>query len=209
VAVRVHESGKRQPIRHRGEATIGATVATRVVPAPLAQLPNALTVVRLGLIPLFVVLVLVGDGERSIAAAVVFGVAGITDQVDGWLARRWHVESEFGKFVDPLADRLMIDAAVVLLWLDGRLPWPALAVILVRDGILLAGTPAALRRGYEFSVSLLGKLATWVLYAALVAVLITNDGTAWPLWLFWTGVGLALAAALIYVARALRTVRMR
>jgi CDP-diacylglycerol--glycerol-3-phosphate 3-phosphatidyltransferase len=184
-------------------------VATRVVPAPLAQLPNALTVVRLGLIPLFVVLVLVGDGERSIAAAVVFGVAGITDQVDGWLARRWHVESEFGKFVDPLADRLMIDAAVVLLWLDGRLPWPALAVILVRDGILLAGTPAALRRGYEFSVSLLGKLATWVLYAALVAVLITNDGTAWPLWLFWTGVGLALAAALIYVARALRTVRMR
>jgi CDP-diacylglycerol--glycerol-3-phosphate 3-phosphatidyltransferase len=184
-------------------------MATRVVPAPLAQLPNALTVLRLALIPLFVVLVLVADGERSIAAAVVFGVAGITDQVDGWLARRWHVESEFGKFVDPLADRLMIDAAVVLLWVDGRLPWPALAVILARDGILLAGTPAALRRGYEFSVSVLGKLATWILYAALVAVLITSEGTAWPLWLFWTGVGVALAAAALYVARALRTVKTR
>jgi CDP-diacylglycerol--glycerol-3-phosphate 3-phosphatidyltransferase len=182
-------------------------MATRVVPAPLAQLPNALTILRLALIPLFVVLVLAADGERSVAAAVVFAAAAITDQVDGWLARRWHVESEFGKFVDPLADRLMIDAAVVLLWFEGRLPWPALAVILARDGILVVGTPAALRRGYEFSVSLLGKLATWILYAALVAVLVTSDGTSWPLWLFWTGVGLALAAALLYVARALEAAK--
>jgi CDP-diacylglycerol--glycerol-3-phosphate 3-phosphatidyltransferase len=181
-------------------------MATRVVPAPLAKLPNALTVVRLALIPVFVALILAADGERSVAAALVFAFAGITDQVDGWLARRWQVESEFGRFVDPLADRLMIDAAVVLLWLDGRLPWPALAVILARDGLLLAGTPAAVRRGYEFSVSFLGKLATWMLYAALVAVLLTAEGTDWPLWLFWAGVAVALAAAALYVGRALRTV---
>ena len=182
-------------------------MATRVVPAPLAQLPNALTLLRLGFIPVFIVLVLAADGRRSIAAALVFGVAGITDQVDGWLARRWRVESEFGKFVDPLADRLMIDAAVVLLWLEGRLPWPALAVILARDGLLLIGTPVALRRGYEFSVNFLGKAATWVLYAALTAVLVTNEGTDWPLWLFWTGIGIAIAAAVLYVARAAGTVR--
>jgi CDP-diacylglycerol--glycerol-3-phosphate 3-phosphatidyltransferase len=181
-------------------------MATRVVPAPLAKLPNALTVVRLALIPVFVALLLAADGERSVAAALVFAFAGITDQVDGWLARRWQVESEFGRFVDPLADRLMIDAAVVLLWLEGRLPWPALAVILARDGLLLAGTPAAVRRGYEFSVSFLGKLATWMLYAALVAVLLTAEGTDWPLWLFWAGVAVALAAAALYVGRALRTV---
>jgi CDP-diacylglycerol--glycerol-3-phosphate 3-phosphatidyltransferase len=181
-------------------------MATRVVPAPLAKLPNALTVVRLALIPVFVALLLAADGERSVAAALVFAFAGITDQVDGWLARRWQVESEFGRFVDPLADRLMIDAAVVLLWLEGRLPWPALAVILARDGLLLAGTPAAVRRGYEFSVSFLGKLATWMLYAALVAVLLTAEGTDWPLWLFWAGVAVALAAATLYVGRALRTV---
>ena len=182
-------------------------MATRVVPAPLAHVPNALTVLRLALIPVFVVLLLAADGERSIAAALVFALAGITDQVDGWLARRWRVESLFGKFADPLADRLMIDAAVVLLWLEGRLPWPALAVILARDGLLLAGTPAAVRRGYEFSVNFLGKLATWVLYAALVAVLITTEGAVWPLWLFWIGVGTAVAAAVAYVARALGTVR--
>ena len=78
-------------------------MASRAVPAPLAQLPNALTVLRLALIPLFVGLYLnAGDGS-SWAAGWVFLVAGVTDQVDGFLARRWHVESQFGRVADPLA----------------------------------------------------------------------------------------------------------
>jgi CDP-diacylglycerol--glycerol-3-phosphate 3-phosphatidyltransferase len=179
-------------------------MAARAVPAPLAQIPNALTVLRLALIPVFVALVVAADGERSWPAALVFAAAGISDQVDGWLARRWRVESQFGKYADPLADRLMIDAAVVLLWLDGRLPWVALVVILARDGLLVLGTPAAMKRGYDFSVSFLGKAATWILYAALVAVLITTEGTDWPLALFWSGVALALVAAALYVGAAWR-----
>src|SRR3954449_9895198 len=103
-------------------------MATPAVPAPLQQLPNALTVARLALIPVFVVLLLGSDAGYSWPAAIVFGVAGVTDQVDGFLARRWHVESAFGTFADPLADRLMIDAAVILLFLDSRLPWVALAI---------------------------------------------------------------------------------
>src|SRR5829696_4751321 len=188
-------------------ATIPLEMATRAIPAPLAQIPNALTVLRLALIPLFIVLVLQADGERSWAAALVFAAAAITDQVDGWLARRWRVESQFGKLADPLADRLMIDAAVVLLWLDGRLPWPALAVILARDGALLLGYPLVRNRGYDFEVNLLGKAATWVLYASLVGVLASDEGTTWPLVLFWTGLGLALAAAAQYVGKAAREVR--
>jgi CDP-diacylglycerol--glycerol-3-phosphate 3-phosphatidyltransferase len=182
-------------------------MATRAVSAPLAQLPNALTVLRLALIPVFVALVVQAGGEASWAAGIVFGLAGITDQVDGWLARRWHVESDFGRFADPLADRLIIDAAVVLLWAYDRLPWPALALILVRDGILILGTPAALRRGYEFSVSFLGKAATWVLYASIAFLLVTDKGTDWPLALFWIGVGLAVAAGILYAASVWRTTR--
>src|SRR5947208_10816614 len=142
-------------------------MAARAVPAPLAALPNALTVARLILVPIYVVLILTSDGGHSWPAAIVFGVAAVTDQVDGWLARRWRVESEFGKVADPLADRLMIDAAVVLLWIEGRLPWPALAVILARDGLLIVGYRVVAPRGYEFSVSFVGKAATWVLYAGL------------------------------------------
>ena len=145
--------------------------ATPVVAPPLSQLPNALTIARFALIPLFVVLVLRSDEGYSIAAAVVFAAAGITDQVDDFLARRWHVESEFRrKLADPLADRLMIDAAIVLLWLEGRLPWPALAIILLRDVVLVAGSRYAITRGYVFEVSFLGKAATWILYAAIVLV---------------------------------------
>jgi CDP-diacylglycerol--glycerol-3-phosphate 3-phosphatidyltransferase len=182
-------------------------MAARAVPASLAQLPNALTVVRLAIIPVFVALVVEAGGEASWAAGALFGAAGVTDQIDGWLARRWRVESEFGRFADPLADRIIIDAAVILLWYYDRLPWPALAVILIRDGVLVLGTPAALRRGYDFSVSFLGKAATWVLYASIAFILVTAPGTDWPLVLFWCGIGLAVVAGMLYVVTAWRTTR--
>jgi CDP-diacylglycerol--glycerol-3-phosphate 3-phosphatidyltransferase len=181
-------------------------VATQAVSPPLAQLPNALTLARLALIPVFVALMAAAEGGHSWAAGVVFGTAGITDQVDGWLARRWRVESGFGKVVDPLADRLMIDAAVIMLWLADRLPWVALLLIVGRDLVLVGGYKVVVPRGYDFSVSFLGKLATWVLYAAIGLVILTHDGTEWPLWLFWTGVALAVAAGVLYVAKATRQV---
>jgi len=182
--------------------------AARAVPAPLAQIPNALTVFRLALIPVFVVLLVPAEGGRSWPAAITFGVAGVTDQLDGWLARRWRVESAFGKVADPLADRLMIDAAVILLVaVHHRLPWAALALILARDGLLVAGYKLIVPRGYELSVNFLGKLATWLLYAALGFLMVTHKGAAWPLWIFWTGLGFALAAGALYVASAFKLVR--
>jgi CDP-diacylglycerol--glycerol-3-phosphate 3-phosphatidyltransferase len=182
-------------------------VATRVVPAPLAQLPNALTVARFALIPVFVVLVLASEGGHSVAAALLFGAAAATDQIDGFLARRWHVESNFGKYADPLADRLLIDAAIVLLWLEGRLPWVALAIIVARDVVLVGGSRFAIKRGYEFDVSFLGKTATWILYASLFFVLLTPEGTDWPLFLFWAGLALAVVAGLLYVRAVWKAVR--
>jgi CDP-diacylglycerol---glycerol-3-phosphate 3-phosphatidyltransferase len=181
-------------------------MATRAVPAPLAQLPNALTVARLLLIPVFVVLVLAADKGYSWPAALVFAAAGATDQIDGFLARRWRVESGFGKIADPLADRLMIDAAVILLWQAGRLPWVALAIPL-RDVALMVGYPLVANRGYDFSVNLAGKAATWLLYASLALVMVTREGTDWPLWIFWAGVALAVVALAGYALKAKREVR--
>jgi CDP-diacylglycerol--glycerol-3-phosphate 3-phosphatidyltransferase len=182
-----------------------ARMATRAVPAPLAQLPNALTLVRLALIPVFVALVLSSDQGHSWPAAIVFGVAAITDQIDGFLARRWRVESQFGKVADPLADRLMIDAAVILLWHAGRLPWVAL-VIPARDVVLVAGYKLVVERGYELAVNLAGKIATWLLYASLAFVMVTHHGDRWPLWIFWAGVVAAAVAVAGYLAKAKREV---
>jgi CDP-diacylglycerol--glycerol-3-phosphate 3-phosphatidyltransferase len=173
----------------------------------MAQVPNALTILRLALIPVFVILMLGSDNGYSWPAAIVFAVAGATDQIDGWLARRWHVESQFGKIADPLADRLMIDAAVILLWLEDRLPLLALAVVLARDFLLVGGYKLVVKRGYDFEVNTLGKAATWLLYAALALTMVTHEGTDWPLWLFWGGVALALLAAAQYLAKARREVQ--
>jgi CDP-diacylglycerol--glycerol-3-phosphate 3-phosphatidyltransferase len=177
-------------------------MSARAVSAPLAQLPNALTIARLGLIPVFVVLMVQAGDSPSWPAGIIFGIAGITDQVDGYLARRWHVESRFGKIADPLADRLMIDAAVILLVVYGRLPWIGLVVILARDALLFVGYYVLTPRGIDIEVNIVGKAATWVLYAAVAFRIVTHDSTEWPLVLFWIGVGLAVAAAGLYAVQA-------
>jgi CDP-diacylglycerol--glycerol-3-phosphate 3-phosphatidyltransferase len=168
-------------------------------------LPNALTIGRIVLIPVFIWLIAVADGGKSWPAAIVFGVAGVTDQIDGFLARRWHVESSFGKIADPLADRLMIDSAVIMLIHADRLPWLAL-VIPARDLVALVGTPLLIGRGYEFRVNLLGKIATWLLYSSLAFVMVTDKGTQWPLWIFWSGLVLAVIALGEYALKARREV---
>jgi CDP-diacylglycerol--glycerol-3-phosphate 3-phosphatidyltransferase len=179
----------------------------RAAPQPLAQIPNALTIARLGLIPIFVVLMVQAGHAPSWPAGVVFGIAGITDQVDGFLARRWHVESRFGKIADPLADRLMIDAAVILLVAYDRLPWAGLVVILGRDVLLLAGSGLLAPRGFEVDVNVVGKAATWVLYAAIFLRIVTEPATQWPLALFWAGIVLALVAGVLYLWTARRELR--
>ncbi len=178
------------------------------VSAPVRQIPNALTLLRFAAIPLFVWLLLDERGGPSWPAGIVFGLAAFTDQADGYLARRWRVESQFGKVADPLADRLMIDTAVVLLVVFERLPWIAL-VILLRDLLLVGGYKLVVPRGYDFEVSRLGKVATWGLYASIGFVLVTEEGTWWPIAWFWINLALAVIAASRYVIALRRQVRGR
>jgi len=174
--------------------------AARTVSGPLAQLPNALTLARLVVIPVYAALILAADHGYSWPAAVLFGLAGVTDQVDGFLARRWRVESAFGKIADPLADRLLIDVAVVLLWHAGRLPWAAFAIP-ARDVLVMVATPIVVGRGYRFEVNTLGKAATWLLYLSLGLVMVVH-ASDWPRWIFWTGLALAVASVLLYARKA-------
>ncbi len=176
-------------------------MAVRTVPATLARLPNALTVARLAAIPVYAALIAASSGGHSWPATLLFAAAAVTEQVDGFLARRWRVESAFGKIADPLADKLLIDLAVVLLWHAGRLPWLALAIP-ARDAALIVLTPLAIGRGYRFEVNLLGKVATWLLYASLALTMATRAGTAWPRWIFWAGFALAAASLASYLRKA-------
>ena len=178
----------------------------RPVSEPVRQIPNALTLLRFVAIPVFIWLLLGERSGPSWPAGIVFGLAGATDQLDGYLARKWRVESQFGKVADPLADRLMIDTAVVMLVALDRLPWAAL-VILLRDLLLVGGYKLVVPRGYDFEVSRLGKIATWGLYVSIGLVLVTAQGTWWPLACFWVNLGLAVIAAGQYVLKARREVQ--
>jgi len=193
--------------REASEGVYPFPMSARAVSVPLQQLPNALTVARLVLIPVFVVLMLAADGGHSWPAGIVFGVAGVTDQVDGFLARRWRVESDFGRIADPLADRLMIDAAVILLFIADHMPWAGLVVIIARDLALLLGYKAIAPQGYEVRVNLIGKAATWLLYAGIGILIVTHRSTHWPYWIFWAGLVLAVVAGVVYAAGARKDVR--
>ena len=178
--------------------------AAPTVSRPLAQLPNALTIARLVVIPVYAILILTSVHGHSWAAAILFGAAAVTDQIDGFLARRWHVESAFGKIADPLADRLLIDVAVVLLWHAGELPWIAFAIP-ARDILVIAATPFAVGRGYRFEVNFLGKLATWLLYLSLALVMVVH--ASWPRWIFWAGFLLGVVAVAQYALKARKEIR--
>jgi cardiolipin synthase (CMP-forming) len=166
------------------------------------RIPNILTLLRFAAVPVFAVLFVSAHNGAALGAGLFFAGAAATDQLDGWLARRWHVESRFGRIADPLADRIMISVAAILLWRDGRLPWLGALVVIGRDLLLVTGFQVLAPRGVSIPVSRVGKLGTWLLYAGLTALIVTDKGTTWPLWLFWLGVGMAVAAAAQYIRAA-------
>jgi CDP-diacylglycerol--glycerol-3-phosphate 3-phosphatidyltransferase len=107
--------------------------AGAVPPPGLVNIANALTVVRLILVPVFVALLLTGGVAGRIAACVTFGIASITDFLDGEVARRRGLITDFGKIADPIADKALTGSALVVLSWMGDLPWWVTGVILFRE----------------------------------------------------------------------------
>ncbi|GAB4247060.1 MAG: hypothetical protein Kow00122_04220 [Thermoleophilia bacterium] len=164
---------------------------------------NVLTMFRLLVIPVFIYF-LAGSREGSVVAGVLFALASVSDWLDGQIARRTDSVSEFGKVADPLADRLLIGSALVILLVQHRLPTPALMAVLVRDAYVMAGFFVLNRRGITLPVILLGKLSTAVL---LLALLLAILGVPAAVYVFWGGVALSLLSAAVYTKRGIRQFR--
>jgi CDP-diacylglycerol---glycerol-3-phosphate 3-phosphatidyltransferase len=137
--------------------------------ARIANLANVLTGVRLVLVPIFLCALFVGNGHETIArivAFVIFAVACITDRFDGLLARNYGMATEFGAFVDPIADKALIGSALIGLSMLGDLPWWVTVVILTREvGVTLLRL-MVIRRGV-IPASWGGKLKTLVQAVAI------------------------------------------
>ena len=143
------------------------------------NLPNLLTVLRIMLVPALVVALLGNTPAGDILAAVVFAVASLTDFVDGYLARARGSVTTFGKLMDPLADKLLIVAALLALVSLGRLQaWVAM-VIITRELAVTVLRLGATQAGVVMAASLSGKIKTCLQIAAILAVIAVQGRPVW------------------------------
>jgi CDP-diacylglycerol--glycerol-3-phosphate 3-phosphatidyltransferase len=137
------------------------------LPSPgLINLANGLTAVRLLLVPVFVVLLVEGGTAGRIAAFFAFGVAALTDLLDGRVARRRGLITDFGKIADPIADKALTGSALLTLSALGQLPWWVTTVILVRELAVTGLRFWVIRRGV-IAASRGGKLKTLLQVVAI------------------------------------------
>jgi CDP-diacylglycerol---glycerol-3-phosphate 3-phosphatidyltransferase len=185
-----------------------------VVPrARVANIANVLTGVRLVLVPVFLVVLFVGDGHETfwrIAAFIVFAVAVITDRFDGALARSYGMVTEFGTLADPIADKALIGAALIGLSMLGDLPWWVTALIMLREIGITVLRFAVLRRGV-IPASRGGKLKTLVQAVAIGLFVLPLSGAwlaaAWVV--MWAAVVLTVITGVDYIVSAIRDSRAR
>ncbi|MFI7744407.1 CDP-diacylglycerol--glycerol-3-phosphate 3-phosphatidyltransferase [Kocuria rhizosphaericola] len=184
-------------------------------PASNLNLPNALTALRIVLVPFFVWFLWVGgtQGEDSLgmrwAALAVFAVAMYTDKLDGDIARARGLITSFGKIADPIADKLLTGAAFVVLSMLGELWWWVTVVILVREWGITLMRFVVIRYGV-MAASKGGKLKTVLQTVALLLLLlplVPLVGAWWP-WLGWIAMGAALVVTVVtgvdYVVKAVQ-----
>jgi CDP-diacylglycerol--glycerol-3-phosphate 3-phosphatidyltransferase len=143
------------------------------------NLPNVLTLVRILLVPVLVVALLDATPNGSWLAAAVFALAAVTDGVDGYLARTWKSVTNFGKVMDPIADKLLIAAALIsLVSLDRLAGWVAM-VIIAREFAVSALRVAAGQQGVVIPASPLGKLKTIVQVGTVFTLIAVDDTGMW------------------------------
>jgi CDP-diacylglycerol--glycerol-3-phosphate 3-phosphatidyltransferase len=156
------------------------------------NLPNTLTLIRIALIPVFIVFLL---NDRSYVAAVVFIVAALTDALDGYLARKMDLITNFGKLMDPLADKLLVVSALVCLTELGEIAGWMVIVILAREFMITGLRSVAAGEGVIIAAGMAGKLKTVSQMAAIVLILLRN----WP----FVYVGFPFDRVMLWIAVAL------
>ncbi len=140
--------------------------------APVVNLPNALTVGRLVLVPVFVGLMLVEGAPARWWALIVFCLAAATDQLDGYIARSRHLVTDFGRLTDPIADKALTLGAFVMLSVAGLVPWWFTVLIAVRELGITVLRALLLRRGIVVSANKGGKVKTLAQMLFIVVMLV-------------------------------------
>jgi cardiolipin synthase len=186
---------------------------TGAVGSRIWTIPNALSMLRLALVPVFLVAIVVGN---YVAALVILVVASLTDLLDGYLARRLQQVTRLGQLLDPAADRLYIFAALVGLAANDLVPWWIVIVIVARDVFLLVLGVVLANHGYgPLPVHQLGKVATFALFFGVPVIMLglafpvvepVSEPIGWAITLW--GAFLYWWAGIIYAIETARVIRI-
>jgi len=169
--------------------------------------PNAIVAIRLGLIPVFLVIAVnSGDGTTAVGAGL-YWVLSISDYLDGIAARVTGQYSRLGALMDPLVDRLLVVAGLVVCWHFELLPRWALAVLVARELLMLALARYALRRDLELDINWFGRIGVWFTLAAPFWAMV--DVRFLALLSLYVGLVLSLAATALYVRDGALQLRKR
>ena len=175
------------------------------------NVPNVLTLIRLLLVPVYIVLFVRGQKNAALA---VFLVASFTDLLDGRIARKYNLITDFGKLMDPLADKVMVLTAMFSMTIGNKaiapvIPMTAVILLLAKELIMVIGGALLLKHGLVVYSIMIGKVAHCVFIAGLIATYFHDwfavRCAAWPmtpdLMLIWLAVGLTLCAMVAYVVK--------
>ena len=177
------------------------------------NIPNVLTMIRLILIPVFVVLFF---NNQKMAALAVFCIASFTDFLDGFLARKLNQITDFGKLFDPLADKLMVLTVMVCQTFWGPLPWEAVLIVALKELVMVLGGMFMLSKNVVVYSNIWGKAAQVGFIASLILSFFHDKFEAGNimLWgmtpdilLLWITVALAVIAMVVYGVQAVKTIR--
>jgi CDP-diacylglycerol--glycerol-3-phosphate 3-phosphatidyltransferase len=146
---------------------------------PIAQerkkvlnLPNAVTMLRIGVIPVFFLLLLAPGPTESLVIACIFVAASLTDLLDGYIARKYQIVTTMGKFLDPIADKLVVNTAMILMIPLGRIPAWIVAIIIIRDFTVDGIRTIASSEGVVIQASRVAKQKTLCQVVAVTALMI-------------------------------------
>ena len=170
-------------------------------------LPNVIGYVRLALIPVFLVFAFASGDGVSLAAVLIFAVVGATDYLDGIAARVTGQYSRLGALLDPLVDRMLIIAGVVVCWHFELLPRWALAILVVREAFMLMMARYGLRHGVDVKINWLGRAGVWPVMSALFFAMAGVEWLADAC--LYLGLALVLGSAAQYVRDGVRQFRAR
>lgn len=168
-----------------------------------ANIPNLLTLIRILLIPVFWHY-FISFPQDVLSRFCIFAVASITDVLDGYIARKFNMVTDFGKLFDPLADKLMVTSVLISQYISGVFPLLPILIMFSKDILLILGSTLLLKKKFVASANILGKISTASFIISLsLSFFNTHFNYRYDLILLWVSVALSIIAFIGYVIRAI------